>query len=434
MTPAGDATPTVSQDVPPGPEPPAAAEKPPSLGRNRAFNLLWTSQALSDLGSSMSQLAMPLLTLALTGSPIQAGLVGTAAAVTRLICQLPAGVVSDRWDRRRVMLTADAVRLVAYGLLGLVIVIDRITIWWIIAVAVVAAVFTVTHENAQFGAVRNVVPLEQVADATARNEARGAAMSLVGPPLGGALFSVARSLPFFADALSYLLSFIGVSLIRQKMQQERTEPKAHPVTELIEGVRFTLGQPFLRAVLLIAPLLNLAINGLIFAVIVILQQQGTPPVLIGTVETFIAVGALIGALLAPMVARRIPVRLLVIGIAWIGTLLIAVAATLTGSILIGVPIALTILLGPATNAALFGYQAAITPDRLQGRVVSVIFMAAMSLASISSLLGGAFVHWWGGPAAVLAFAGLLAVAAVIATMSKGIREMRPTARASTVDA
>ena len=143
---------------------------------------------------------------------------------------------------------------------------------------------------------------------------------------------------------------------------------------------------------------------------------------------------MIGALLAPMVARRIPVRLLVIGIAWIGTLLIAVAATLTGSILIGVPIALTILLGPATNAALFGYQAAITPDRLQGRVVSVIFMAAMSLASVSSLLGGAFVHWWGGPAAVLAFAGLLAVAAVIATMSKGIREMRPTARASTVDA
>ena len=151
------------------------------------------------------------------------------------------------------MLTADAVRLVAYGLLGLVIVIDRITIWWIIAVAVVAAVFTVTHENAQFGAVRNVVPLEQVADATARNEARRRG-HVAGWTAAGRCPVQRRTQPaVLRGRASYLLSFIGVSLIRQKMQQERTEPKAHPVTELLEGVRFTLGQPFLRAVLLIDP-------------------------------------------------------------------------------------------------------------------------------------------------------------------------------------
>ena len=152
---------------------------------------------------------------------------------------------------------------------------------------------------------------------------------------------------------------------------------------------------------------------------------GTPPVLIGAVEAMIAVGLLAGALLAPTLSRKVPLRLLVMGICWIGVAVIAAGALLTESILLGVPMAVAIALGPVCNAALFGYQAAVTPDRLQGRVVSVIFMVATSLSSVASLLGGAFVHWWGGPATVLAFAGIMAVSAVTATVSKGVRGMRP---------
>jgi MFS family permease len=402
-----------------------SAEKPPSLWRNKAFRLLWGSQALSDLGSSMSHLAMPLLTLGLTGSPVKAGIVGTSSAIVRLACQLPAGVITDRLDRRRLMLVADAVRLIAYALLGWVVLHGGVTLGWIVATAVITEVFSVAHENAQFGAVRNVVALTQVAEATARNEARGAAVSLIGPPIGGALYGVARSLPFLADAFSYLLSFIGIALIRQPMQQVRTEPREHPVKELVEGIRFTIGEPFLRAVLFIAPPINLAFNGISFAVIIILQQQGTPPALIGTVETGFGAGILVGALLAPTLARKIPLRWLVFGIGWAGVALMAVSAALSGSILIGIPMALAIMLGPACNAALFGYQAAITPDRLQGRVMSVIFLGAMSLSSLAALIAGVLVHAWGGPATVLTFAGIMAIAAITATTSKGIRKMRP---------
>ncbi|WP_051366442.1 MFS transporter [Hamadaea tsunoensis] len=398
---------------------------PPSLWRNRAFNLLWTSQALSGLGSAMSNLALPLLTLGITRSPIQAGVVGTASAVVRLACQLPAGVLTDRMDRRRLMLICDAVRLFAYALLGFAVVTDRVTLAWIVITASLVAVFNVAHENAQFSAVRNVVPLVQVPDATARNEARQATVSLVGPPIGGLLYAAGRAVPFFADAVSYLLSFIGIALIRRPMQQERTEAREHPVREMIEGVRFTLTQPFLRSVLLIAPPINLAFNGILFAIIVILQQQGVSPALIGTTETIVAVGLLAGALLAPALARRVPLRWLVFGICWIGVALFAVAALLTGSILVAAPIALAIAFGPACNAALFGYQAAVTPDRLQGRVMSVIMLLAMSLASLASLLGGLFVQWWGGPGTVLAFGAILAVSAVAATFSKGVRDMRP---------
>src|SRR5687767_8018923 len=113
-------------DATPEVEPTSASEpngqKLPSLWRNRAFNLLWGSQALSHLGSSMSGLAMPLLTLGITGSPVQAGVVGTAGALVRLACQLPAGVVTDRFERRRLMLWSDAIRLVIYGILAYAIV------------------------------------------------------------------------------------------------------------------------------------------------------------------------------------------------------------------------------------------------------------------------------------------------------------------------
>jgi predicted MFS family arabinose efflux permease len=323
------------------------------------------------------------------------------------------------------MLWSDAIRLFVYGILAYAIVTDRVTLSWIIVTTMVAALFDVAHENAQFGAIRNVVPLAQVPEATARNEARGAAVSLIGPPIGGALYGLSRSLPFFADAISYLLSFAGVWLIRKPMQEKRTEPHGHPVKELIEGVRFTWGEPFLRAVLFIAAPMNLAFGGLGFSIIVILQQQGTPPALIGTVETIIGVGALIGALLAPILTRRIPLRLLAIGISWLGVALFVVSSTLTGSILVGVPMAVAILFGPACNAALFGYQAAITPDRLQGRVISVIFLAAMSLSSVAALLGGLMVHAWGGPAAILAFAGVMSISAIAATTSRGMRKMRP---------
>ncbi len=134
--------------APPGTElpatsrPGAAAGNAPtaSLWRNRDFNLLWTSQTLSDLGASASTLAMPLLVLALTGSPVQAGSVGTLSLVVRLICRLPAGVLADRVNRRRAMIICDLVRLIALTGLAAAVWSGRAGITVIIVVAVVDAV------------------------------------------------------------------------------------------------------------------------------------------------------------------------------------------------------------------------------------------------------------------------------------------------------
>ena len=274
-----------------------------SLWRNREFNLLWVSQYLSDLGDSAATLVLPLLVLALTRSPVQAGLVGTIAQVTRLACRLPAGVMADRVNRRRAMLGCDLARLVAFAGLGAAVVAGQANLVVIIVIAVVDAVGGTLFGTAERAALRTIVPAAQLPAAVARNEARSYATSLVGPSLGGLLFGLGHALPFLINALSYLTSMTGVALIRRPLQAERQETIDGYAGALTEGLTFVFGNPSLRAVLLIAAPLNFAFTGVVFTVIVSLQRHGTPPAVIGLTETILGVGGLVGAFAAPALQR-----------------------------------------------------------------------------------------------------------------------------------
>lgn len=396
-----------------------------SLWRNREFTLLWTSQSLSDLGDAVAQLAMPLLVLAVTGSAVRAGLVGTIAQVTRLLSRLPGGVLADRVNRRRALLTCDAVRLVAFAGLAAIVAAGHAGLIVIVTVAMVDAVCGTMFQTTEHAALRSIVGPSRLPDAVARNEARAYGTSLAGPPLGGLLFGLAPAWPFLGNAVSYLASLAGVGLIRKPLQGEPAgEPGGHRAA-LAEGVRFVFGNSFLRAVLAIAAPLNLALSGTVFTIIVTLQRHGVSPGVIGLTETIMAVGGLAGALAAPMLQRSMAFPQLIRFITWAASAVLAAGSLLTSSLAAAVPLALAVFLGPACNAALFGYQAAITPDRLQGRVLSVIFTAAMSAAAAAPILAGLLVAHVSSPAAMLFFAASMSVAALTATFATGIRAMRP---------
>jgi hypothetical protein len=301
----------------------------------------------------------------------------------------------------------------------------------VMVVVVVDAVAQTFFGTVEHAALRSIVAPAQLPTAVARNEARGYAASLAGPPLGGLLFGLAHALPFAGNALTYLASLAGVVLIRRPLQAAREEPPAGHAAALAEGVRFVLTNPFLRAVLIIAAPLNFALTGAVFAIIVTLQRHGTEPGVIGLVETIIAVGGLAGAVVAPVLQRLLRLAVLVWVICWAAVAFVALSALFTASIAAAVPVAFAVFLGPACNAALFGYQAAITPDRLQGRVVSVIFLGATSAAAAAPILAGIFVTAWNGPATLLLFAAAVAASAVAATFSRGIRGMRPIEEAAT---
>jgi MFS family permease len=397
----------------------------PSLWRNSAFNLLWTGQCLSDTGSAIADLALPLLVLQLTGSPSKAGLVGTAALTVTAACRLPAGALADRFDRRRLMIVCDVIRLAVNGALVWALLAGTASFALILVVVAGSAAATAVFSTTEYAAVRSLVPPAQIFTAVARNEARSYGTSLAGPPLGGLLFGLGRSLPFLGNALSFLLSLSAVLCIRRPLQQPRPDPAPGAGGDRggLQGLRFVLGDPFLRALLVIAAPLNMAFTGMIFATIISLRRSGLSPVLVGVVSMIIGVGGLLGAFTAPALQRRLRLSMLIMVICWSTTVLMAVSVLFAGSILTAVPLAAAVFLGPAANAALFGYQAAVTPDHLQGRVVSVILLVATAAAALAPALAGALLAHFAGRTALLVFPLLVAACALVATFSTGIRSM-----------
>ncbi|MEU7644645.1 MFS transporter [Streptomyces huasconensis] len=397
----------------------ADGDRSPGLWRNRDFNLLWSGQCLSDLGGAMVELALPLLVLQQTGSPAQAGLVGTAGLVTTLVCRLPAGVLADRLDRRRLMITCDLLRLAGYALLGWAVAAGAASLPVIVAVVIAGAAATAVFSTAEHASVRNLVRPDQLTAAVARNEARAYAVSLSGPPLGGLLFGLGRALPFLGNALSHLLSLVAVSLIRRPLQEVRREAPQPAAVSAIQGLRFLLGHPFLRALLVIAAPLNMAFTGMIFAMTLALLDAGVAPALVGLAGTVFALGGFLGALVAPALQRRLPLPLLMKLLCWTTAALMAVSTLLAGTVPAAIPLAAAVFLGPTANAALFAHQAAVTPDHLQGRVVSGVLLAAGSAAALAPALAGALLARFSPAPAMLVFPVLVALAGCAALRMKG---------------
>ena len=236
------------------------------LRRNRDFVLLQAGQLLSEVGTQSAAIAYPYLVLAETGSAAKAGVVAFARALSLTVFALPAGVVADRWNRRRLMIAADAVRVLAVGGLAAAIVTDRLNFWVIPLVAFVEGVGAALFAAAQAGALRAVVPARQLPGAAGAQTGRLAAVGLVGPPLGGALFGVARALPFLVDAVSYAFSTVSLLAMRGPFQEAR-EPDRSPLrSRLAEGFRFLWGHRFLRTCAFLFGLANFIGVGVLFAV------------------------------------------------------------------------------------------------------------------------------------------------------------------------
>ncbi|MFC7646412.1 MFS transporter [Streptosporangium lutulentum] len=152
------------------------------LRRNRDFVLLWSANVGSVLGANISSLAYPLIALDLTGSAVQAGLIGSATLITHIVFRLPAGALVDRWNRRRTMLACDLLRA---GLLLAVVaslLSGRLTFWMLLGAAVISGTCAVFFHPAQMSALRRIVPTGRLPQAFALNEARDQVATIAGPP------------------------------------------------------------------------------------------------------------------------------------------------------------------------------------------------------------------------------------------------------------
>jgi hypothetical protein len=382
--------------------------------------LLQIGQLISNAGTQSTSIAYPLLVLAVTDSAAKTGVVLFARTLPTALLALPAGLAADHWNRKRLMIAADGVRVLAVGGLAATILLDGIVFWAIPLVAFIEGAGAAFFSAAHAGALRAVVPAGQLPAAAGAQTGRQAAVALGGPPLGGALFGVARALPFVLDAVSYAFSTVSLLLMRTPFQEEREPDLSRLRSRLAEGFRFLWGQPFLRTCALLFGLANFIGPGLLLAVVVIGTRQGLSGGEVGLLLAAFGACLLLGSFLSPLVRRLLPVRavLLLELWTWLGCAIFLIRPSvyvLTAGIL---PTALAI---PSTDSVVHGYRIAMTPDRLLGRAESVRTTISLLIAPLGPLAAGFLLGVVSARATIAFFAAFGLVLAAAGTLSPSIR-------------
>jgi len=396
------------------------------LSRNRDFTVLWIGDTVSELGSGLSMFVFPLLAYALSGSAVTAAVVEAAYLGGLCATLLPAGVLADRVDRKRIMLVSSATGCAAYTSLAVAGATGHLTLPHLVGVALVAGIAAGAFSPAQASAIRSVVSTEDLPTALSQNQARQHAASLLGGPLGGALYAVTRWLPFAVDAISFAIACVTVSSVRTDLGAPRR--RAEPLRQqLTEGFRFMWARPFFRTLMAWSSLANLVTNAIFFVVVLRMVQDGVPAAQIGLVSTAAGVGGIIGASLAPTLVHRLPTGRLTVLIGWMCCLPLVPLTVSSSPWVACVSTFFLLLLNPVGNAGIGSYRMAVTPDHLQGRVGSTSQFVSMSVMPLAPLLGGYLLEHRGGTAAITVLVVASALLAVLLTSSRSIRSVpRPS--------
>lgn len=389
------------------------------LWRNRDFLLLQSGQLFSTFGSNMSSIAYPLLTLAVTGSAAKTGYVGAVELAPHVLLNFPAGVAADRFDRRKLMIAADVVGAASVGVLAAAVLTGHVMYGLILVVALVDTSAGVFFRAGNSGAFKAVVPQAQLADAASVSMARMSTVRLAAPPVGGALFGVARGVPFLADAISYAFSTLSLLLMRTPFQEARDPAER---ARLREGVAYFWSIPFLRTTVGMIAASNVAAAGVPIAVIILAHRQGVSSTGIGAFVAVTAVALLLGSMLSPVLRRVLPMRFILLSEFWMGTVYIAFVVYPNIYVLVACA-ALHAFWFPNTDSAMTAYSYALIPDRLLGRAMAASNTLRASSAPLGPLLAGVLLSHASPRLTVTVLAAPVVVAAVLGTLSAAIRDL-----------
>jgi predicted MFS family arabinose efflux permease len=227
------------------------------------------------------------------------------------------------------------------------------------------------------------------------------------------------------DALSYAMSFVAVALVRTPLQEAREPRTARFVTEALEGVRWILGQPFIRATTLAVAGTNFLFQGITLAVIVMLTEGGESPTTVGLVLGGIGLGGVLGSVVAPRVQRWLPPHTVVIWANWLWAGLVPLLA-LDPPPLVMAPLMVAIgIVGPLWNVVVIAYRLSIIPDHLIARAQGASALVAWGTIPLGSLVAGLLLEWVGAVATMLVFAALMVAVAVALHAAPSVRHAPP---------
>jgi MFS family permease len=411
---------------------PKTSTVPPSLWRHRDFLLLWSGGAVSDLGSAISALVLPLLAIqTIHATTLQVALIGMMRRLPFLFLTLPAGVLVDRMRRRGLMVGCDLGRAVAVGSIPLLSVLGSVSLWQVYAAVLAVSTFRVFFDVADQSYLPTLLPREQLVDGNGKLRSTETFADASGPTVGAGLVGLmGAAMAIGADALSFGFSALTLLLIRTREPRKEPSSAAPRVTfqaAMNEGLRFVLGDPILRKIAACTATANLAISLVTsIEVVFLVRTLHATPAQAGLVLGLGTLGGFGGSL----VARRLAERVGTARIMWLAlvvpaplTFLMPLAWSGWGAMMYAAGWGAFNGAGAVYNTAQVSYRQSVCPPELLGRMNASIRWLIWSTMPVGALLGGVLGTWLGLRPALWIGASVMALTGVWLLCSP-LRRMR----------
>jgi MFS family permease len=386
------------------------------------FGLFWLGQTISNLGSSFTLFALPLLVFKLTGSPLNLGVATATEFVPYLLFGLVIGAWVDRVDRKRLMIATDLGRAAVIAVIPLLAATGQLSVWWVYAVAFCHATLQIAFDAGQFAAIPSLVPGDDLVTANGRVQASYSAAQVAGPLLAGLLISVmpVQDVLLF-DAGSFLVSaatllLIGTSFNAPRPDGEQRRAIRH---EVVEGLRYVLGHPVLRNISAMMALVNL-VSATTYAQLVLFakRQFQASDAQVAVLYAAGSAGIVLLSLLAGPLRRRLSFSRAALGALVADGLLTVVLAGVHHYWLAVALWAAISGLGLFFNINTISLRQQIVPNHLLGRIISIAGVLAWSAIPLGALLGGWAIDRTGSVALVYGVIGVT-VAVIAASFAFG---------------
>jgi MFS family permease len=369
--------------------------------RHRNFQLFFSGQLISLIGTWMQSVAQSWLVYRLTGSSLLLGSVGFASQIPVFLIAPLGGIVADRYNRHRVVITTQIASMLLAALLAGLTLSGRVQVWHIFVLASLLGVVNAFDIPGRQAFLVDMVGKEDLMNAIALNSSMFNGARIIGPAIAGILVvKIGEGWCFFANAISYIAVIIGLLMMRLPPPAYRASA-ASPLAHLIEGFRFVRRTGPIRALLLLLGLVSLV--GMPYTVLMpifadkILHGGARG---LGILMGATGVGALLGALtLASRTGVRGLGRWVAFSCAGFGFFLVLFSWSrhFWLSVALLLPVGFSMMLEMSSSNTLIQ---AMVPDHLRGRVMAVYSMMFMGMAPFGALLGGALADRLGAPLTV----------------------------------
>jgi MFS family permease len=382
-------------------------------GLSPDFWKFWAGQTVSNLGSSFTQWAVPLLVFQLTHSAVKLGIASAATFLPYLLFGLLIGAWMDRVDRKRAMIALDWLNALVIVSIPLVATFGHLSVWWIYAVTFIQSTVFIAFSAGEFAAVPSLVAADDLVAANGRIQATYSAAQVVGPLLAGVLISFLPLVWVMAfDAGSFAISGLSLALIRSSFNV--TDGKPRESTTILQdvrvGLRYVLSHPVLRNISLMMALMNF-FTATTWAELVLFAHERLDASARQIGGLFAAGSA--GVVVTGLLAGRLRKRFSFTALAMTSLMLMGASVIVFAGMRwywIALPVwAAQSGLGILFNINTGSLRQAIVPNHLLSRVLSIAGVLAWSAIPAGALVGGWVISKTGNIEAVYAVIGLVTI-------------------------